>query len=91
VVRSNDYFENIPGKIKNFCQINLTDADDITVSLSRFGKGVIAAKLQAIKEEYGVIITQINSAYTSQVCSKCGYVDKNNRRRQAKFMQVLSF
>ncbi|MGI5823224.1 MAG: RNA-guided endonuclease InsQ/TnpB family protein [Dethiobacteria bacterium] len=54
--------------------------------LSRFGKGLITAKLEALHEEYGIIITYINPAYTSQTCAQCGYVDKRNRRSRAGFI-----
>jgi putative transposase len=33
----------------------------------------------------GVAFVQVDSAYTSQTCSQCGYVDKRNRRSQAVF------
>jgi putative transposase len=54
--------------------------------LSNFGKNIIEEKFESIKERYGIEITQINPAYTSQECSKCGYVEKKNRKSQAKFI-----
>lgn len=33
----------------------------------------------------GVVLVQIDPAYTSQTCHACGYVDKRNRRSQAVF------
>jgi putative transposase len=54
--------------------------------LSNFGKNIIEKKFESIKERYGIEITQINPAYTSQECSKCGYVEKKNRKSQAKFI-----
>ncbi|MEW6064817.1 MAG: zinc ribbon domain-containing protein, partial [Bacillota bacterium] len=53
--------------------------------LSRFGKAVITAKLDAAAEEYGIKVTYVNPAYTSQACNSCGYVDKANRSSQAEF------
>ena len=53
--------------------------------LNNFGKGIITKKLESIEEEFGIVITYINPAYTSQECSKCGYVDKNNRKSQKEF------
>ncbi|RUM71433.1 MAG: transposase [Sulfurovum sp.] len=47
--------------------------------ISNFGKSIIEEKFESIKEKYGIEITQINPAYTSQECSKCGYVEKKNR------------
>jgi IS605 OrfB family transposase len=36
-------------------------------------------------KEIGVIVKYINPAYTSQKCSKCGSIDKDNRKDQAHF------
>ena len=54
--------------------------------LSNFGKKIIEDKFESIKDKYGIIITEVNPAYTSQECSKCGYVEKKNRKSQAKFI-----
>ncbi len=53
--------------------------------ISNFGKGIIEEKLKNLSEEYGIKVTKINAAYTSQTCDSCGYVSKNNRPTQAKF------
>ncbi|MCV9964639.1 transposase [Pararhizobium sp. BT-229] len=53
--------------------------------LQNCGRGVLRAKLQALKEEFGVEATEVVSAYTSQTCSCCGYVDRRNRKSQAVF------
>jgi putative transposase len=34
----------------------------------------------------GVVIVQVDPAYTSQQCHRCGWVDKKNRRSQASFV-----
>jgi len=54
--------------------------------LSKFGKSIITNKLNQLKEEYGIKITEINPAYTSQTCSNCGYVSPTNRKSQATFI-----
>ncbi|SFV65433.1 434aa long conserved hypothetical protein [hydrothermal vent metagenome] len=54
--------------------------------LSNFGKKIIEEKFASIKEKYGIEITQINPAYTSQECSKCGYIEKKNRKSQETFI-----
>lgn len=46
--------------------------------LSNCGRGVISSKLLDLKDK-GVIIKEVNPAYTSQICSGCGYCDKKNR------------
>ncbi len=53
--------------------------------LGNCGRGVIERKLVQIKEDYGIAITLVNPAYTSQECNKCHYVDKNNRKTQEIF------
>lgn len=35
--------------------------------------------------EYGITTTQVDPAYTSQRCSKCGHIDRRNRPRQEHF------
>ncbi|HUS50234.1 MAG TPA: zinc ribbon domain-containing protein, partial [Candidatus Paceibacterota bacterium] len=41
---------------------------------------LIFAKLSSLCEESGVQISYINSTYTSQRCSQCGWVRKTNRK-----------
>lgn len=49
------------------------------------GRSVIRAKLADLHDRFGVEAEEVNPAYTSQTCSACGYVDKNNRSSQARF------
>lgn len=49
------------------------------------GRSVIRSKLKALEEEYGIISAEVGSAYTSQTCSCCGYVDRNNRTGRDDF------
>ena len=53
--------------------------------LSNFGRNIFQKKLYSLFEEYGIQITEINAAYTSQECSSCHYVDKKNRSTRDKF------
>ncbi|HEX7324305.1 MAG TPA: transposase [Rhodanobacteraceae bacterium] len=53
--------------------------------LGWFGKAAVAAKLHALHETYGIEIDEVHAAYSSQECSRCHYVDKRNRRKQATF------
>lgn len=54
--------------------------------LSNYGKKVINDKFKRLTEEFGIICLEINPAYTSQECSSCGYIDKENRKKQSKFL-----
>ena len=36
-------------------------------------------------ERENIKVRYINPAYTSQKCSKCGYIDKENRKTQSEF------
>jgi IS605 OrfB family transposase len=36
-------------------------------------------------QQAGVVVVQVDPAYTSQTCHACGHVDKRNRRSQAVF------
>jgi putative transposase len=54
--------------------------------ISRAGRNAVEAKLSRLKETHGITITHVNAAYTSQQCNKCGFVDKNNRKKQEKFV-----
>ncbi len=53
--------------------------------LSRFGKNEVVRKLADLRQKFGIAITEVNPAYSSQEDSSCGYVDKRNRPRQAAF------
>lgn len=52
--------------------------------LSKFGKNEVARKLKDLTERFGIEITEVNPAYSSQE-HDCGYVDKSNRPSQARF------
>lgn len=53
--------------------------------LSRAGRGAVKAKLVSLVEDYGVTVTTVNPAYTSQECDGCGFTDRSNRRSQSRF------
>jgi len=80
-----------PGKIivekLNFTSPNLSKR--MNRILSKFGKREIENKFQSISEEFGIVITYINPAYTSQECSRCGYIDKGNRKNREEFICKL--
>lgn len=53
--------------------------------LQNCGRAVLRTKLAAISQQFGIESTEVVSAYTSQTCSCCGYVDKRNRKTQSEF------
>ncbi|QWK20503.1 MAG: transposase [Hydrogenobacter thermophilus] len=53
--------------------------------LMRFGLGELRRKLKELEEDYGVEVVEVNPAYSSQACSCCGYVDKENRKTREGF------
>ncbi len=53
--------------------------------LIRFGLGEIRRKLEEVREEYGIEVVYVNPAYSSQACSNCWYVDKENRKTRSEF------
>ncbi|MEQ8173219.1 MAG: zinc ribbon domain-containing protein, partial [Candidatus Eremiobacterota bacterium] len=80
-----------PGKIivekLNFTSPNLSKR--LNRILSKFGKREIENKFQSVSEELGIEIQYVNPAYTSQECSRCGYIDKGNRKDREKFVCKL--
>ncbi|WP_404385033.1 zinc ribbon domain-containing protein [Caenispirillum salinarum] len=47
--------------------------------LQNCGRSVIRIKLKDVFERFGVSSAEINPAYSSQECHRCGYVDRKNR------------
>ena len=54
--------------------------------IGRTYRSVVKAKLARLEEQYGIQIVAVNPAYTSQECSRCHYVSKNNRKTQKDFV-----
>lgn len=48
----------------------------------------LQTKIQYKAEEQGIIFKKIDPKYTSQRCSSCGHIDKENRLSQAEFKCV---
>ena len=48
--------------------------------LQRWSYPKVLEKLSRLTDEYGVLLTRVNPAYTSQKCSLCGVVCKGNRK-----------
>ena len=54
--------------------------------IGRTYRSVVKAKLARLEEQYGIQIIAVNPAYTSQECSRCHYVSKDNRKTQKDFV-----
>ena len=53
---------------------------DFMNKLQRWAYPKVLSKLSRLAEEKGILFTEVNPSYTSQKCSKCGVVNKSNRR-----------
>lgn len=53
--------------------------------LARTYRKIIKNKLARLEEKFGITTVEVNAAYTSQECSKCGFVSKGNRKSQSAF------
>ena len=85
----NHYFE-INKNIQTVVIENLSfDKPELSRKLNRiiknFGLKLFKNKLKELSLIKGFKIEELNPAYSSQECSECGYVDKNNRKTQSKF------
>lgn len=54
--------------------------------IGRTYRSVVKAKLARLEEQYGIQIIAVNPAYTSQECSRCHHVSKDNRKTQKDFV-----
>jgi putative transposase len=77
-------FENLTGfENKCFCK----DENDLN-----YNRRIKLLKLSSLKDEfehiarkYGIAVSLVHSAYTSQTCPKCGCIDSENRKSQEEF------
>ena len=54
--------------------------------IGRTYRAFVKAKLARLEEQFGIQIVAVNPAYTSQECSRCHYVSKDNRKTQKDFV-----
>lgn len=76
--------------VNNRCgTIQMEDLTGITSEANRFLKNWsyydLQTKIEYKAKEKGIKIVYIKPRYTSKRCSKCGYIDKENRQTQASF------
>nr|WP_245216376.1 transposase [Sagittula salina] len=53
--------------------------------LARSGRKVIREKLRDIEERYGIAFAEVKPVYSSQTCSACGHVAKDDCKIQSDF------
>ena len=54
--------------------------------IGRTYRAFVKAKLARLEEQFGIQIIAVNPAYTSQECSRCHHVSKDNRKTQKDFV-----
>lgn len=80
--------------IRNGCgKIQMENLDGITANeysafLQNWTYYDLRQKIKNKAEENGIEFVEINPQYTSQRCSKCGHIHKDNRKTQEKFLCV---
>ena len=76
--------------VKNQCStIQMEDLTDISrdnVFLKDWPYYDLQTKIAEKASEYGIVFKKINPYKTSQRCSRCGYIDRENRPEQAVFI-----
>lgn len=76
--------------VKNGCgTIQMENLKGITEKANRFLKNWtyfdLQTKIEYKAKEQGIDVVYINPHYTSQRCSKCGFIHEDNRPEQARF------
>ena len=75
--------------VKNNCgTIQMEDLSGISSDdafLKQWSYYDLQQKITSKAAEYGIEVIKINPEYTSQRCSKCGFIHKDNRPTQSKF------
>ena len=76
--------------VKNGCgRIQMEDLTGIAADKDKFLRNWpyydLQMKIENKAKENGITVTYVKPGYTSQRCSKCGYIDRDNRPAQATF------
>lgn len=70
-------------QMENLSGINKSETFDRTWTFYSLQK-----KIEQLAEEKGIVVRKIDPKYTSQMCSKCGFISHENRRTQSAFRCV---
>jgi putative transposase len=65
---------------------NVKQKSGLNRSILAQGWGELIRQIEYKQEWQGGIVLKVNSKYTSQKCSNCGNIHKNNRQTQSKFI-----
>lgn len=71
--------ENLKSLKKNF---------DNNITIRDWAIGDFHQKLEYKAKEVGIDVVYIDPKYTSQRCSKCGHISKDNRKKQSEFICI---
>jgi len=62
---------------------------DLSARMNRLvqncGRALFRQKLVDLKDQFGIVASEVACAYSSQECSKCRFVDRLNHRPQSEF------
>ena len=64
---------------------------EFQAKFQRWTYPVLAKRLKLTSERQGVLVSEVNSAYTSQTCSRCGTKDKNSRNGEVFACTVCGY
>jgi putative transposase len=53
--------------------------------------GNLKSKVQSVAEKFGCIYLEVNPMYSSQQCSHCGHLEKENRKRERMLCLVCGW
>lgn len=65
---------------------NRTYNREVNYLMKRIGIQSLKSDIEKYCKKYGINISTVNPAYTSQQCPVCGYVNKKSRKTQERFL-----
>lgn len=65
---------------------DLTGINEDNTFLKNWPYFDLQTKIEDKASEYGILVRKINPQYTSQRCSKCGHIERDNRETQETFI-----
>ena len=71
---------------KSFAKTEEFDKINYNRLVSALNISSLKQEVEHIARNYDMQVSTVHSAYTSQMCSECGNIDKNNRKTQEEFV-----